>query len=132
MNAAARSWSKPKEWDNPVLRSWTRSPIDLRLKAFLELVDDLAVNLPWGPDNDWGIVSNPELMEIIECSADTVQRFWTAAEVGGFLKRVPIHSITGRPVGRVGFVWYRRPTARPTASPETFDQARARPRGRHQ
>jgi hypothetical protein len=86
------------------------------LKVFLTVVDDLGVDLPWGHGHAWGVVHNGDLRDTLGCSDDTIGRRFAEAEAGGFLRRVPILSATGRVVGRVGFVWLRRPTDGPVAT----------------
>jgi hypothetical protein len=113
------------EWTNSLTRGFIRSRIDPLRFQFLVALDDLSVELPWGPNHAWGVARDRDLAEILGCSRDTVSRRWADAQEAGFIRRVPIRSITGRVVGRIGFVWLQRPTGRPVATEATFPQAEA-------
>jgi hypothetical protein len=125
--AGTQTQSRDEGWTNHIPRSFVRSRTSPRLKEFLTVVDDLGVVLPWGPGHAWGVQpSNTELREILgrrrkdgtwqPCSDDTIGRLWEQAEAEGFLIRDTIVSVTGRVVGRRGYVWLRRPTDGPVAT----------------
>ena len=113
---------KPKF--TPVTRSFLRSQIDPKLGWFLMMLEDLAMDRTTGFADTWGIVYDADLRPTFG-SDDTIGRLWAQAENedqpgGPFLKR--IRNTKG---ARIGFIWLRRPTDRPVATPDTWAQAQA-------
>ena len=66
--------------------------------------------------------STEELLGMTGWSKNTLAITIKRGEELGWFKRAFISSQTGKPTGRVGFVALRRPTNRPVATPETFEQ----------
>jgi hypothetical protein len=113
---------KPKF--TPVTRSFLRSQTDPKLGWFLMMLEDLSMERTTGFDDTWGIVYDADLRPTFG-SDDTIGRLWKQAEDddqpgGPYLKRV--RNANG---ARIGFIWLRRPTDRPVATPATFAQAQA-------
>ena len=105
-------------------RTFLRSQIDPKLGWFLMLLEDLSMDRTTGFDDTWGIVYDADLRPTFG-SDDTIGRLWKQAEDedqpwGPYLKR--IRTTKG---ARIGFIWLRRPTDRPVATPATFAQAQA-------
>src|SRR5262249_20045687 len=108
----------------PVTRSFLRSQIDPKLGWFLMTLEDLSMDRTMGFDDSWGIVYDADLRPTFG-SDDTIGRLWRQAEDedqpgGPYLKR--IRTAKG---ARIGFIWLRRPTDRPVATPATFARAQA-------
>jgi hypothetical protein len=106
----------------PVTRSFLRSQIDPKLGWFLMTLEDLAMDRTTGFGDTWGIVYDADLRPTFG-SDDTIGRLWARAENedqpgGPYLKR--IRTAKG---ARIGFIWLRRPTDRPVATPATLAQA---------
>ena len=128
MNAATapstRTAAGLKTKFTPVTRTFLRSQIDPKLGWFLMLLEDLSMDRTTGFDDTWGIVYDADLRPTFG-SDDTIGRLWALAENedqpgGPYLKR--IRTAKG---ARIGFIWLRRPTDRPVATPATFAQAQA-------
>jgi hypothetical protein len=128
MNAATapstRTATGLKTKFTPVTRSFLRSQIDPKLGWFLMMLEDLAMDRTTGFDDTWGIVYDADLRPTFG-SDDTIGRLWAQAENedqpgGPYLKR--IRTAKG---ARIGFIWLRRPTDRPVATPATFARAQA-------
>ena len=87
-------------------------------------LEDLSMDRNMGFDDTWGIVYDADLRPTFG-SDDTIGRLWAQAENedqpgGPYLKRIRT------PKGaRIGFIWLRRPTDRPVATPDTWAQAQA-------
>ena len=128
MNAATapstRTAAGLKTKFTPVTRTFLRSQIDPKLGWFLMMLEDLAMDRTIGFDDSWGIVYDADLRPTFG-SDDTIGRLWAQAENedqpgGPYLKRIRT------PKGaRIGFIWLRRPTDRPVATPATLAQAQA-------
>ena len=73
-------------------------------------------------DKPWGNTTNDELMRQLQCSKNTLADVLKRGEALGWFRRVLITGRDGRPTARLGFVLFRRPTDRPVATDETFDQ----------
>ena len=128
MNAATVPSTRPatglKPKFTPVTRTFLRSQIDPKLGWFLMMLEDLSMDRTTGFDDTWGIVYDADLRPTFG-SDDTIGRLWAQAENedqpgGPYLKR--IRTAKG---ARIGFIWLRRPTDRPVATPATFAQAQA-------
>jgi hypothetical protein len=103
-------------------RDFIRSHIEPKLAWFLIQLEDRAMERTQG-FHLWGIVYDADLNDL--GSHDTIRRLWLKAEQGGYLQRVHIKDASGHVTGRIGFVWYCRPSDHPVATPETFHQAAA-------
>ena len=77
-------------------------------------------------DRPWCDPTNDELMRQLGCSRNTLATLLTRGEAQGWFRRVLIPGRRGRATARLGFVLLRRPTGRPVANDETFDQVVAR------
>src|SRR5262249_49789189 len=100
---------KPGGWINHIPPAFIPSAINPRLGWFLLVLDDLS------GDRSYGITSNARLSPLLaDCSEDTIGRLFKAAEQEGWLRRAFIPGSHGRATGRVGFVWFRRPSSLPT------------------
>jgi hypothetical protein len=66
--------------------------------------------------------TNDELMRQLGCSKNTLAALLTRGEALGWFRRVLIPGRHGRATARLGFVLFRRPTSRPVATDDTFDQ----------
>jgi hypothetical protein len=131
--SSPRPERKPTGWDNAVRRDFIRAPMNPRLREFLLVAEDLGVDLPWGV-HAWGVASNADIKAILGCSDEALRKLWLEAEgqvphaegeegEPPWLKRV---FDPDKPSVRLGFVWLRRPTARPVAcTPAEIDRAEA-------
>jgi hypothetical protein len=104
-------------------RDFIRSDINPKLAWFLIQLEDRAMDRTRGFDDPWGIVYDADLTDL--GSEDTIRRLWLKAEQGGYLQRVQIKDASGHVTGRIGFVWYCRPSDHPVATPATFGRAAA-------
>jgi hypothetical protein len=110
-------------------RGWThfvhdeffdRLDLDPLLERLLLRFEGFARDRPWcNPTND-------ELMRVLGCSHNTLAALLTRGEAQGWFRRVLIPGRHGRATARLGFVLLRRPTGRPVATAETYDQVVAR------
>jgi hypothetical protein len=70
----------------------------------------------------WCITSNDELRDQLGCSRNTLAALLIRGESRGWFRRVLIPGRHGRATGRLGIVLLVRPTDRPVANDQTFDQ----------
>jgi hypothetical protein len=73
-------------------------------------------------DKPWCLTSNDQLRDLMGCSKNTLAATLIRGESLGWFRRVLIPGRHGRATGRLGIVLFVRPTDRPVATPETFDQ----------
>jgi hypothetical protein len=73
-------------------------------------------------DQPWFVTSNQELMEELDCSKNTLAALLRQGEALGWFRRVLITAQNGHATGRLGIVLFVRPTSRPVATNETFEQ----------
>lgn len=109
----------------PASRTWThyvndqffdRPDLDPNLERLAFRLERLARERPWC------VSSNDELREQLGCSQNTLGGILNRGESLGWFRRVLVPGRHGRATGRLGFVLFVRPTDRPVATPETFDQ----------
>ena len=74
-------------------------------------------------EKPYGVTSNDELCRQLGCSRNTLAALLNRGESLGWFRRVLVPGRAGRATARLGFVLFVRPTDRPVATPETFDQA---------
>lgn len=73
-------------------------------------------------EKPWCLTSNDELRHQLGCSQNTLAALLIRGESLGWFRRALVPGRHGRATGRLGFVLFVRPTDRPVATPETFDQ----------
>ena len=73
-------------------------------------------------DKAWLNTTNEQLRAILGCSRNTLAELLKRGEELGWFRRVLITGKNGRATGRLGIVLFRRPTDRPVATHETYDQ----------
>jgi hypothetical protein len=73
-------------------------------------------------EKPWFLTSNDELREQLGCSKNTLAALLKRGEQRGWFRRVLIPGRHRQATGRLGIVLYVRPTSRPVATDETFDQ----------
>jgi hypothetical protein len=73
-------------------------------------------------EKPWCLTSNDELRDLLGCSRNTLAAALIRGESLGWFRRALVPGRHGRATGRIGIVLFVRPTDRPVATPETFDQ----------
>lgn len=115
--AATRQASAARPWTHYVNdHFFDRTDLEPNLERLAFRLERLARDKPWC------VTSNDELMTQLGCSKNTLAAILNRGESLGWFRRVLIPGRHGRATGRLGFVLFVRPTDRPVATPETFDQ----------
>jgi hypothetical protein len=118
MSAAAdRRASAPRPWTHYVNdHFFDRLDLEPNLERLAFRFERLAREKPWC------ITSNDELSAQLGCSRNTLAAILIRGESRGWFRRVLVPGRHGHATGRLGIVLFVRPTDRPVATPETFDQ----------
>ena len=115
--AATRQASAPRGWTHHIPDSFFRSDLEPNLERLVLRLEGLARDKPWC------FTSNDELMDTPRVLAQHPRRkILNRGEQRGWFRRVLVPGRHGRATGRLGIVLFIRPTDRPVATPETFDQ----------
>ncbi len=136
MSAVARRAPAHRPWTHYVNdRFFDRTDLEPNLERLAFRLERIAREKPYG------VTSNDELLQQLGCSRNTLAALLNRGESLGWFRRVLVPGRAGRATARLGFVLFVRPTDRPVATPETFDQvadqlraevAQDRPRSRPQ
>jgi hypothetical protein len=115
--AASRQASASRPWTHYIPDSFfQRHDLEPNLERLLLRLEGLARDKPWC------FSSNDQLMDQLGCSRNTLAATLIRGESLGWFRRVLVPGRHGRATRRLGIVLFRRPTDRPVATPETFDQ----------
>jgi hypothetical protein len=79
-------------------------------------------------EKPWLMTGNEELMTQLGCSRNTLTELLKRGEQLGWFRRILITGRHGLATGRLGIVLFVRPSSRPVATPETFEQVVAQMR----
>jgi hypothetical protein len=115
--ATTRQASASRPWTHYVNdHFFDRCDLEPNLERLALRLERLAREKPWC------LTSNDELREQLGCSRNTLATILIRGESRGWFRRALVPGRHGRATGRIGIVLFLRPTDRPVASPETFDQ----------
>ena len=115
--AATRQDSVSRGWTHYIPDSFFHRPdLEPNLERLVLRLEGLARDKPWC------FTSNDELMDLLRCSHNTLAAELRRGEQRGWFRRALIPGQHGRATGRIGIVLFIRPTDRPVATPQTFDQ----------
>jgi hypothetical protein len=114
---APRQDSAPRGWIHHIPAAFfERHDLEPNLERLALRLEGLARDKPWC------LTSNDQLTDLMGCSKNTLAATLIRGESLGWFRRVLIPGRHGRATGRLGIVLFVRPTDRPVATPETFDQ----------
>jgi hypothetical protein len=117
MSAATRRNPAPRAWTHYVNdHFFDRPDLEPNLERLAFRLERLAREKPWC------VTSNDELRDQLGCSQNTLAALLNRGESLGWFRRVLVPGRAGRATARLGFVLFVRPTDRPVATPEAFDQ----------
>ena len=115
--AATRQATAPRPWTHYVNdHFFDRPDLEPGLERLALRLERLAREKPWC------FTSNDELRHQLGCSQNTLAAILIRGESLGWFRRVLVPGRHGQATGRLGIVLFVRPTDRPVATPETFDQ----------
>jgi hypothetical protein len=114
---ATRRASAPPGWRHYVNDYFFDRPdLEPNLERLALRLERLAREKPWC------VTSNDELMRQLGCTKNTLAAILNRGESLGWFRRVLVPGSHGRATARLGIVLFVRPTDRPVATPQTFDQ----------